>query len=77
MADRWQEINERWHLCHSWRDHARSMIPAMTLLILFLVFATAMSIEAIRMVLHDGHGPQRPPLSHFEDPQFRAPAAGH
>ncbi len=52
------------------------MISAMTLLILFLVVATAMSIEAIRMVLHDGRGPQRPPHSHFEDPRFQAPAAG-
>ncbi len=76
MARKWQEINGRWQICHSWRDHDRSMISAMTLLILFLVVATAMSIEAIRMVLHDGRGPQRPPHSHFEDPRFQAPAAG-
>ena len=45
----------------------------MTFLVILLVMAAALSFETIRLVFHDGRGPQRPPLSHFEDPQFRAP----
>lgn len=48
----------------------------MTYLILFLALAVVLSAETIRMVLHDGRGPSRPPASHFEDPRFRAPGAG-
>jgi hypothetical protein len=47
----------------------------MTFLILLLAVATALAIEAVRLVLHDGSGPQRPPASHFEDPRFRAPVS--
>jgi len=76
MHPNWQKINVRWLYCHSWRDHDRSMIPAMTYLILFLVIAALMVVETLRIVMRDGSGPQRPPSSHFEDPRFRAPAAG-
>ena len=37
----WQEINARWLFCHSWRDHDRSMITAMTFLMILLVVAAA------------------------------------
>jgi len=54
----------------------RSMITAMSALIFFLVIAVVLSIQTVRLVLHDGMGPTQPPRSHFDDPQFRAPAAG-
>jgi hypothetical protein len=46
----------------------------MTFLILLLAVTTALAIEAVRLTLHDGRGPQRPPMSHAEDPSFRAPS---
>jgi hypothetical protein len=45
----------------------------MTFLLILLALAVALSIETLRVTIHDGKGPQRPPASHFEDPQFRAP----
>jgi hypothetical protein len=45
----------------------------MTFLMILLAVAVAISIETLRVVIHDGRGPQRPPQSHFDDPQFRAP----
>ena len=45
----------------------------MTFLILLLVVAAALAIEAVRLALHDGSGPHRPPASHVEDPRFHAP----
>jgi hypothetical protein len=51
------------------------MITAMTYLILLLLVAAVMSAATIRLLLHDGRGPQRPPASHFDDPQFRSPVA--
>jgi hypothetical protein len=72
----WQEINELWHSCHSWRDLDGGMITAMTYLIMLLLVAAVMIAETIRLLFHDGRGPQRPPRSHFEDPRFRPPAAG-
>jgi hypothetical protein len=72
----WQKINAGCHSCHSWQDHDRSMITAMSALIIFLVIAVVLSIQTVRLVLHDGMGPAQPPRSHFDDPQFRAPAAG-
>jgi hypothetical protein len=71
----WQEINGLWHSCHSWRDLDGGMITAMTYLIMFLLVAAVMSAETIRLLFHDGRGPQRPPRSHFEDPRFRSPVA--
>ena len=52
------------------------MISAMTFLIIFSVLALALIVDAVRLFLHDGRGPQRPPASHFEDPRFRSPLAG-
>ena len=72
----WQKINAGCHSCHSWQECVRSMITAMSALIIFLVIAVVLSIQTIRLVLHDGMGPTQPPRSHFDDPQFRAPAAG-
>ncbi|MDN4173107.1 hypothetical protein QWY28_09155 [Nocardioides sp. SOB77] len=48
----------------------------MTVLILFLLLATALAVETVRRTRHDGPGPSRPPASRFEDPQFRSPARG-
>ena len=48
------------------------MITAMTYLIVFLLVAAVMSAETIRLLFHDGRGPQRPPRSHFDDPRFRS-----
>lgn len=76
MHPNWQEINATWLYCHSWRNHDRSMISAMTFLMILLVVAAVMAVETVRLVLHDGRGPQQPPSSHFEDPRFRSPAAG-
>ena len=47
----------------------------MTYLMILLLIVVAMSVESIRLVVRDGRGPQRPPVSHFEDSRFRAPAA--
>lgn len=46
-----------------------------TLILLFIVTMAAVSAETIRRVLHDGRGPQRPPVSHFEDVRFLPPSA--
>jgi hypothetical protein len=51
------------------------MITAMTYLLIILVIAVAMAARTIDLLLHDGRGPAAPPRSHFQDPQFRAPAA--
>lgn len=76
VTDNWQKINAGCHSCHSWQDHARSMITAMNALVILLVIAVVLAVQTIRLVLHDGTGPAAPPRSHFDDPQFRAPAAG-
>ena len=47
----------------------------MTFLLLLLALAIGMSIESIREMISDGRGPTRPPVSHFQDPRFRAPGA--
>jgi hypothetical protein len=51
------------------------MITAMTFLILLLLVATALAVATVRLIVHDGRGPQRPPASHFEDHRFVAPLA--
>ena len=51
------------------------MITAMTYLLIIFVIAAAMAVKTIDMLLHDGRGPAAPPQSHFQDPQFSAPAA--
>ena len=50
------------------------MITAMTYLLIILVIAAAMAVRTIDLLLHDGRGPAAPPRSHFQDPQFSAPA---
>jgi hypothetical protein len=50
------------------------MISAMTSLIALLVIAAVPSIVTIRLLAHDGRGPQRPPTSHRQDP-FGSPWA--
>ena len=47
----------------------------MTYLMILLVIAAAMAAASIRLFLHDGRGPLRPPTSHADDPRFRAPLA--
>ena len=47
----------------------------MTFLMILLLIAVVMSVESIHLILRDGRGPQRPPVSHFEDVRFRSPAA--
>lgn len=46
----------------------------MTFLMILLAVSILLSVQAVRLVLHDGRGPQRPPVSHVEDPRFRSPA---
>jgi hypothetical protein len=76
MHRNWQKINGRWLSCHSWQDHNRRRLTAMTFLIILLALSLLLAAESVRLVLHDGRGPQRPPGSHFEDPRFRSPLAG-
>jgi len=51
------------------------MITAITFILILLVVAAVLSEETVRRVLTDGPGPQRPPVSHFQDPDFTAPSA--
>ena len=71
----WQKINVVWHSCHSWQDRVGSMITAMTFLLILLAVAALLSADTVRRVITDGRGPQRPPVSHFQDPDFIAPTA--
>jgi hypothetical protein len=48
----------------------------MTFLIVFLVVSALLVAQTLRLLAHDGRGHQRPPASHFLDPDFRSPAAG-
>jgi len=45
----------------------------MTFLLILLAVAAILSADTVRRVITDGRGPQRPPVSHFEDPRFIAP----
>ena len=45
----------------------------MTYLMILLLIVVAMSVQSVRLIVRDGRGPQRPPVSHFEDARFRAP----
>jgi hypothetical protein len=49
------------------------MITAMTFLLILLAAAVVLAVDTIRLARHDGQGPQRPPVSHFQDPDFMAP----
>lgn len=46
----------------------------MVFLIFLAVVAAFLVMTAIRLSLHDGSGPQRPPASHPTDPRFAPPA---
>ena len=48
----------------------------MTFLLILTVIAVAMAARTIDLLFHDGRGPVAPPRSHFQDPQFAAPASG-
>ena len=71
----WQKINVWWHSCHSWQESVGGMITAMTFLLILLAVAVLLSVETVRRVITDGQGPQRPPVSHFQDTDFIAPSA--
>ena len=71
----WQKINVAWHSCHSWQESFDGMITAMTFLLILLAVAVLMSADTVRRVITDGRGPQRPPVSHYQDPDFIAPLA--
>lgn len=45
----------------------------MILLLIILAIAAAVGYATLRVVRNDGRGRQRPPRSHFDDPQFHAP----
>ena len=47
----------------------------MTFLMILLLVAAALAAATIRSIAHDGRGPLRPPMSHADDPRFRAPLA--
>ena len=47
----------------------------MTFLLILLTVAVLLSVDTVRRVISDGQGPQRPPVSHFQDPDFIAPTA--
>ena len=47
----------------------------MTFLLILLAVALVLSAHALFRALHDDRSPHGAPLSHFEDPQFRAPTA--
>ena len=54
------------------------MITAMTTaLIILSIFAFAMAVATLVTVHRDGRVPRVPPRSHYEDPQFRSPAASY
>ena len=75
VAQDWQKINVEWHSYHSWQESIGGMITAMTFLFILLAVAVLLSADTVRRVITDGQGPQRPPVSHFQDPDFLAPSA--
>jgi hypothetical protein len=75
LTHSWQKINAGWHSCHSWQECHEGMITAMTFLLILLTVAVLLSADTVRRVITDGRGPQRPPVSHFQDPDFLAPNA--
>jgi hypothetical protein len=46
----------------------------MAFLIILALVAAFLVATAIRLSIHDGSGPQRPPASHPVDPRFAPPA---
>ena len=51
------------------------MITAMTFLLILLVVAAVLVAATVRNIVTDGQGSKRPPVSHFQDPDFMAPHA--
>jgi hypothetical protein len=47
----------------------------MTFIVILLAVAAVLAVDTVRLVLTDGQGAQRPPVSHFQDPDFLAPSA--
>ena len=47
----------------------------MTFILILLAVSAVLAADTVRRVLSDGRGPQRPPVSHFQDPDFIAPWA--
>ncbi|WP_155993283.1 hypothetical protein [Nocardioides sp. URHA0020] len=47
----------------------------MTFLMILLLVVVALSVASVALIFRDGRGPQRPPVSHFEDARFVAPLA--
>jgi hypothetical protein len=74
-AHLWQKINVGWHFCHSWQDLYCSIITAMTFIVILLVVAAILAADTVRLMFTDGQGSKRPPVSHFQDPDFIAPTA--
>ena len=46
-----------------------------TTLFVLLLIAFALAVGSVVMIRRDGRGPAAPPRSHYEDRQFRSPAA--
>jgi hypothetical protein len=51
------------------------MITAMTFVMILLFVVVALSVASVALIVRDGRGPQRPPVSHFEDARFLGPLA--
>ena len=47
----------------------------MIFILILLAVAAVLAADTVRLALRDGQGPQRPPVSHFQDPDFTAPTA--
>jgi hypothetical protein len=71
----WQQIDGRWHVCHSWQHLDRDMITAMTFLLELLavsvvVLLVALGIYLVDYVRDDGYrrtARRTPPASHHSD----------
>jgi hypothetical protein len=47
----------------------------MTFLMILLLAVVALSVASVYLIVRDGRGPQRLPVSHFEDARFLGPLA--
>ncbi|MGB0099256.1 MAG: hypothetical protein WBP61_03155 [Nocardioides sp.] len=46
----------------------------MTYLMILALIVIALTVATARVVTRDGRGPQRPPVSHLQDPRFLPPS---
>jgi hypothetical protein len=46
----------------------------MTFILILLAVAAVLAVDTVRLAFTDGQGSQRPPVSHFQDPDFTAPS---